>query len=43
MAENGIEGSVSYVEKKNLGTVATKQLLALEDTIEPIQAVEKSL
>ena len=42
-AENGIEGSVSYVEKKNLGTVTTKQLLALEDTMEPHQIVEKSV
>ena len=40
-AKNGIEGSVSYVEKNNLGTVTTKQLLVLEDTIEPIQAVQK--
>ena len=40
-AENGIEGSVSFVEKKNLGTVITKQLLELEDTHEPTQAVKK--
>ena len=43
VAENGIEGIVSYVEKNNLGTVTTKQILALEDTMEPHQNVEKSV
>ena len=43
VAENGIEGSVSYVEKNNLGTVTTKEILALEDTMEPHQIVEKSV
>ena len=42
VAENGIEGGVSYVEKNNLGTVTTKQLLALED-MEPFQTVEKGI
>lgn len=41
-AENGIEGGISYVEKNNLGTVSTKQLLALED-MEPFQAIEKRI
>lgn len=39
-AENGVNGGVSYVEKNNLGTVTTKQMLALED-MEPFQAIEK--
>ena len=39
-AENGFEGGVSYVEKNNLGSVTTKQKLALED-MEPFQAIEK--
>ena len=41
-AQNGVEGGVSYVEKNNLGTVSTKQMLALED-LEPFQAIEKRI
>ena len=41
-AKNGVEGGVSYVEKNNLGTVSTKQMLALED-MEPFQAIEKRI
>ena len=42
VAENGVEGGIGYVEKNNLGTVTTKQLLPLED-MEPFQAIEKRI
>ena len=42
VAKNGVEGSISYVEKNNLGTVTTKQFLELEDG-EPSQATEKCI
>ena len=41
VAEYGVEGGVSYVEKNNLGTV-TKQFLEL-DHGEPFQASEKCI
>ena len=41
-AENGVNAGISYVEKNNLGTVTTKQMLALED-MEPFQAIEKRI
>ena len=41
VAEKGVEGGVSYVEKHNLGTV-TKQFLKL-DHGEPYQASEKCI
>ena len=30
VAENGVKGGVSYVEKNNVGTVTTKQFIKLE-------------
>ena len=41
-AEAGVEDGVSYIEKKNTGTVTAKQLIALKD-LEPVQATEKSI
>ena len=42
VAKNGVEGSISYVEKNNLGTVTTKHFLELEHG-EPSQATEKCI
>ena len=42
VAENGVEGSISYVEKNNLGTVTTKQFIKLEHR-DPRQASKKCI
>ena len=42
VAKNGVEGSISYVEKNNLGTVTTTHFLELEAG-EPSQATEKCI
>ena len=42
VAKNGVEGSISYVEKNNLGIVTTKHFIKLEDG-EPSQATEKCI
>ena len=41
VAENGILGSVGYVERNNLGKVQGKHLLSLENSIEPYQTFER--
>ena len=42
VAENGIEGGVSYVEKNNLGTITTRQYIKLENS-DPSQAAKKCI
>ena len=41
VAENGILGSVGYVERNNLGKVQGKHLLSLENSLEPYQTFER--
>ena len=43
-AEVGVEAGVSFVEKNDLGTITTKELILLEDlNLKPYQATEKGI